>query len=337
MNHDAVRTFLSELGEAVSLETRKILVDVPLEVRTRVHGHAGSDIIYDIDHRVEQVVVKYMQENAQRFGGIVLIAEGIGESEKTIYPAELPEDEAALRIIVDPIDGTRPIMYDKRSAFFLAGAAPNSGPSTRLGNIEVATMVEIPTTRAASMDSLWAIRGGGARGERINFYSRDRQSFVPQPSSNPSIHRGFVQFVRFFSPGKGELGLIEDELMMRIFPAAKNGENLTFEDQYLSTGAQLYEMLTGKDRFVADVRTALFAKFANEGKRTGHPCHPYDLAASLIATEAGIIMTLPGGEPFDAPMDTLSGADWIGYANTAIRQEVEADLTALLSEHGLLS
>jgi hypothetical protein len=47
-------------------------------------------------------------------------------------------------------------------------------------------------------------------------------------------------------------------------------------------------------------------------------------------------MTLPGGDAFDAPMDTLSGADWIGYSNERIRKEVESTLTAILREHGLL-
>ena len=53
-----------------------------------------------------------------------------------------------MRIIIDPIDGTRGLMYDKRSAFFLAGAAPNRGDSTTLQDIEVAAMVELPTTRS---------------------------------------------------------------------------------------------------------------------------------------------------------------------------------------------
>lgn len=333
---EELRSFLQGLGEKVSAEVRTILADVSVEDRTRVHGHAGSDVIFDIDFRVEQIVVDVIREAAARFGGIVLIAEGIGEDEKSIFPEGRSEEEAALRVIIDPIDGTRPIMYNKRSAFFLAGAAPNKGADTRLSDIEVAVMVEIPTTRSAVADSLWAVRGGGARGETIVLDTGVRTSFTPKPSANPSIFQGFIQFVRFFNPGKGEVGAIEDALMAKLFPDAGDGVNVTFEDQYLSTGGQLYEMLTGKDRFVADFRTALYRKYKGRGLRTGHPCHPYDLAASLIAQEAGIILTLPGGADFDAPMDTLSGADWIGYANEAIRSEVEFTLTSLLYERDLL-
>ena len=42
-----------------------------------------------------------------------------------------------IRLIVDPIDGTRGIMYDKRSAWTLAGVAPQRGAGTHLGDIAV--------------------------------------------------------------------------------------------------------------------------------------------------------------------------------------------------------
>ncbi|NNE36399.1 MAG: hypothetical protein HKN13_14275 [Rhodothermales bacterium] len=336
MNRETIRSLLTDTGEAVAAEVRRILLNTPLEVRTRVHGHTGSDVIYDIDHEVEGIVVDHISRNARSLGGIVLIAEGIGADEKTVYPTGMPEQDAALRIIIDPIDGTRPIMYDKRSAFFLAGASVNRGESTTLADVEVAVMVEIPTTRAGVSDTLWAHRGSGAYGERIVHATGERQAFRPQPSSNPSIKKGFVQFVRFFNPGKEEIAAIEDALMAKLFPDAEHGESLTFEDQYLSTGGQLYELLTGKDRLVVDVRSALYRKHERTGRRTGHPCHPYDLAACLIASEAGIILTRLSGMPFDAPMDTLSGADWIGYANQSIRNEVESVLTQLLREYDLV-
>ena len=37
------------------------------------------------------------------------------------------------------------------------------------------------------------------------------------------------------------------------------GKAACFEDQYLSTGGQLYELMAGHDRFIADIRPLLIA------------------------------------------------------------------------------
>ena len=55
-----------------------------------------------------------------------------------ILPRGTTESEAVWRIIVDPIDGTRGLMYQKRSAWILTGVAPNRGPSTSLRDIVLA-------------------------------------------------------------------------------------------------------------------------------------------------------------------------------------------------------
>ena len=57
---------------------------------------------------------------------------------KNALPRGVPESEAVWRIIVDPIDGTRGLMYQKRSAWILTGVAPNRGPETNLQDIELA-------------------------------------------------------------------------------------------------------------------------------------------------------------------------------------------------------
>src|SRR5204862_3107387 len=100
---------------------------------------------------------------------LVLIAEGLEdehghEVEHRVFPHGTREADALIRVIVDPIDGTRGIMYDKRAAWSLAGVAPNKGPSTSLRDIEVAAMTELPTSKMGRADVLWAIKGHGAKG-----------------------------------------------------------------------------------------------------------------------------------------------------------------------------
>jgi hypothetical protein len=65
------------------------------------------------------------------------------------------------------------------------------------------------------------------------------------------------------------------------------------------------------------------------------PCHPYDVCTSLIATEAGVILTAPDGSPLDTPLDLESPVAWVGYANPALRAAIEPALRTVLARRGL--
>src|SRR5437867_2854263 len=138
---------------------------------SKVRRDSAADTIYQIDTLVEPLLEEFCHEWA-RTTPLVLIAEGI-ESETGIegvkvFPDGAREDDAAIRVIVDPIDGTRGLMYDKRAAWALAGVAPNRGPATRLRDIEVAVMTELPTGKMGRADVLWAVKELGARAERVD-------------------------------------------------------------------------------------------------------------------------------------------------------------------------
>jgi hypothetical protein len=105
-----------------------------------------------------------------------------------------------------------------------------------------------------------------------------------------------------------------------------------FEDQYISTGGQFYELIVGHDRFNADLRP-LFYQIENQPE--GLCCHPYDCAALLIAQEAGVEITDGRGHRLDGPMDVTSGVSWAGYANAALRRVIEPVLRAFLEERGV--
>ena len=90
------------------------------------------------------------------------------------------------------------------------------------------------------------------------------------------------------------------------------------------------------DRFVADIRAALYKKMKKEGKKTGHVCHPYDVCAILIGQEAGVIITDIYGNPLNYPLDTMSPVNWVAYANEKIQQQVGPALKAALEEHKII-
>jgi len=336
MNEERVLTILVEIGHAVRDAVGSYLREVPRESRIRVDRKQASDVIYSIDAAVEPVITQHLQDAASSVGGIVLIAEGIGESEITVYPGTLKPKEAAVRILMDPIDGTRPIMYDKRSAFFLAGAMSNAGDAPGLHDLRAAVMAEIPTTRAIVADTLTAIRSQGTEGSTCNLQDGSETTWKPNPSKAPSMRGGYAQLCRLFPPGRELLAELEEELLDRLYPDAGEGEILTFEDQYTSSGGQLYELITGKDLFVADLRASLYASPVFENRRRGHVCHPYDVAAHLVGTEAGIVVTDTGGNELRAPLDTTTAVDWIGYANASIHEEVGPVLTQLLRERKMI-
>ena len=64
-------------------------------------------------------------------------------------------------------------------------------------------------------------------------------------------------------------------------------------------------------------------------------CHPYDLCTELIAREAGVIVTDPSGERLRAPLDVFTDVAWVGYANGAIRDQVQPALQSSLRRHGM--
>ena len=110
--------------------------------------------------------------------------------------------------------------------------------------------------------------------------------------------------VKFFPPGKARLAALEAELFDRL------GVQVVFDDEYVSSGGQLHELVTGRDRFVAELRP-LVAPAALA-------CHPYDVCTALVLEEAGGVVTDPLGGPLDAPLDTTSPVAWVGYANPAL-------------------
>jgi hypothetical protein len=231
-------------------------------------------------------------------------------------------------MIVDPIDGTRNIMYNKRSAWILSGIAPNKGAATNLLDIEAAVMTEAPTTRALLSDQLWATRGGGAHREALNLVTGERQRLPLRPSQAGDLAHGFAAISKFFPPAKAATAAFEEKLLARVAP--DEGENpLVFDDQYISTGGQLYEILVGHDRFLADLRPIFFDLLGLPKKLV---CHPYDICTELIAREAGVIVTDPDGAPLSAPLDIRADVAWVGYANAALRDRIQPHLIELLAE-----
>jgi hypothetical protein len=332
-NPEEVSRRLVTVGEIVRDHVLSELRRQSSETLAAIAFETAADKIYVIDRSVETTMLPALVEHLQPALSFALICEGVNDEQPLAFPAGTPIDEAQARLIIDPIDGTRPIMYNKRSAWWLAGLAPNRGDKTSLRDIDVAVQVEIPTTRAAMSDTLQAIRGRGAQGETTNLITGERTSFQPRPSGATTIKEGFASVFHPFPGGKEIFAAIEEDLAREIIGGLEASKTAMFDDQYLSTGGQLYELMIGRDRMILDARGLLYERFKRDGRVAGHACHPYDLCTVLIAEEAGVIVTDGRGNALDAPLDTTSDVSWIGYANETIRREVEPVLLRLLSKY----
>ena len=241
-----------------------------------------------------------------------------------------------MRIILDPIDGTRPLMFDKRSAWSLAGVAPNRGAQTHLGDIVLAVQTEIPVSKQGFADRLWAVRGQKARAVREDLATGKERAYEPRPSQKRDLLQGFGGFVRYFHGSKVLISRIDEALAEALYGPVEPGKARIFEDQYMSTGGQIYELATGRDRFVADLRALADAALQKEGRAAGLCCHPYDLCTYLIAECAGAVITDERGRRPQAPLDVTSDVNWIGYANAQLRQHIEPVLQEILTQEGWL-
>jgi fructose-1,6-bisphosphatase/inositol monophosphatase family enzyme len=301
---------------------------------SRVVADDDGDTIFAVDRVSEEVLVGFIEREIASTISVVLVAEGIVDG-KVVLPRGVDEADAVWRILFDPIDGTRGLMYQKRSAWVLTGVAPNRGVGTSLRDIELAIQTEIPLVKQHLSDELWAIRGEGFQVERYDRISGETSAVQLSPSRAETIEQGYATISRFFPGYREELAAIDDEVVDRVLGAPKEGKAQCFEDQYISTGGQLYELIAGHDRFVADLRPLMRGR-----SRASHPelsicCHPYDLATELIAREAGVIVTGVDGRGLDDPMNVEADVAWVGYANEKIREQVQPHLSSVLNERGI--
>jgi len=305
------------------------------EELSAVAAEEASDTIYRIDRVSEEILVAGLEEVA-RDEPLCLVAEGL-PSGTLALPLGARDEDCRWRVIVDPIDGTREIMYQKRSAWILTGVAPNLGAETRIKHIELAVQTEIPLLKQYLSDQLWAVRdGGGVHATRFNRLTGVSEPLTLRPSRADAIAHGFASVSRFFPGVRDVLAAIDDEVVFDVLGPPQANRAACFEDQYLSTGGQFYELMAGHDRFIADIRPLLHSVRASRGLPTGLCCHPYDICTALIAQKLGVVLTNGSGEAIDAPFDAESDVAWVGYANERIRSRVEPALHQALHKRGLL-
>jgi fructose-1,6-bisphosphatase/inositol monophosphatase family enzyme len=322
--HETIRAAVVEACErATSSELAKVV------------SEEEGDTIFALDRVSEEVLIDFFEREVASRAPVLLIAEGLSDGQITL-PRGTAESDVVWRIIVDPIDGTRGLMYQKRSGWILTGVAPNRGPDTSLNDIELAVQTEIPLVKQHLSDVFWAVRGEGFHAERFNRLTGEHRALKLHSSTAVNIDQSYSQVVRFFPGVRDVLAAIDDEIVRGALGRAQSGKAQCFEDQYTSTAGQLYELIAGHDRFTADLRAQMDPVTKERGLPKLLCCHPYDLCTELIAREAGVIVTGVAGGPLNARLAVEPDVSWVGYANERIRATVEPLLQAALQKRGLL-
>lgn len=329
LDHTSLLPRLRTLQADIRASLRAHMRSQEPAVWSRTVRDDAGDTIFGIDVQVEEILLQHCQEwgRTQHF---VLVAEGL-------EPGGLQFGRKGLggppfRLLVDPIDGTRGLMFDKRSAWCLIGAAPERGATTRLADVEVAVMTELPTTRQATSDVLWAVAGGGAHGERHDLGSGAARPLPLVPSQATTLRHGFASISNFFQGGKELIARLEENILRRALGGWNPDKAEVYTDQYICSGGQLAEVILGRDRMVLDVRPLVHQKL---GVASSLACRPYDVVTWLIAAEAGCVVRDPLGMPLDAPLDTTTNLAFACFANprlAAIMQPiVREELLRLLA------
>jgi hypothetical protein len=292
--------------DSTPLELAAALADVGRTVRDVVrvgrahHGDRdhevvrteGGDDVFGVDDRADRALLQGLAGLAHRWPGTVVL-EGYDE------PVSL--GIGPWRYLADPVDGTRPYLAGKRSAWVLLGAGRDA---TTLEELELGAAIEIPTDRAALGLVAWAA------GDELVAVDDDLIGGAPSvpvtltPQRGRPLDRSFVTVVHLLPGGRAPIGAWADKHLAGLE---------VYDDLTPCTGGYLMGLASGADRAVLDPRALI--------DPDGFAPHPYDLAALVVARAAGaIIEALPPG-PLDAPLDNETPVAWAGYADeeTAVR------------------
>jgi hypothetical protein len=326
-----LRSLLRTMHERIRSAVRE---DLGAKEKSFLAGEArrgAGDVTFQIDVRPEEIIEQAFCAVPE---AVMVVCEGLGQR---VFSARAGESKAAWWVIVDPLNGSREISYGKRSAWVLSGIAP-ARPAPTLADIVWAIQTEVPVMSQPGGVVITAGRGQPAVLEScdltVGVTARAAQGL--RPSAATTVRGGYAVFADYFAGSHTVTAQIADLVLDQALGPVKPGEALAFNDQYLSTAGCLYLIASGTYRFYADLRPVAGHLAAQSGRNVGLCAHPYHLCTYLIAQQAGVLITDPAGAPLSYPLATDVDCGWVGYANQAIRHEMEAPLRAVLAAGGRL-
>ena len=127
-------SFVNFVAPRILEQARKLLCALQAELRdtliaararrghtfAKVAGVTAADTIYQVDRISEAAILAWFGRHWPRAWPVELVMEGLEDHGSVTFPRGTPVARTVFKCILDPIDGTRNLMYDKRSAWALA-------------------------------------------------------------------------------------------------------------------------------------------------------------------------------------------------------------------------
>ena len=239
-------------------------------------------------------------------------------------------DHGGPRLAIDPVDGTRNLMFDLRSAWASIALAPPGPAVPMLSEVSLGFLRELPDSRGAQARVAIGRPASGQSCLEIVAASGEPtvlHTGVLRCDDSDQVDGGFFPFFRFHPDMREELAEIEATFFGRLAEYEGADRNNIYDDQYISNAGQLLLLASSKYRMVADLRAFL----AERRARPSITSKPYDVAAAIpIAQAAGCVVTQPDGSPLDFQLDATTPVSFVAWANEPTRARLAPHLKATL-------
>lgn len=327
---------LHELSVSLRTAARTALLDAierdTLADLARPHSVGAGDVTYGIDVPTEAVLDRWL-DTVARHEPLSLLTEDAGWRHRGPNGRGGSRmldgfDHGGPRIVVDPIDGTRNLMADVRSAWSVIAIAGPGESEPRMNDVEGGLLAEIPDSRGAEARVFRATSDGRVRlsHERLEDNAL-RADGIWRVDADDRADHGYFPFFRYCADMRPAIARIEADFFARLEAREKSDVRTCYDDQYISNGGQLALVTLGTYRMIADLRAYL-------AEKRGAPtltCKPYDCAgAILVARAAGCVVTAPGGGELDFPLDVSTPVSFVAWTNPMTRARLEPHLNAVL-------
>lgn len=314
----------------VRTSVRQALMQSSAADLAAVAAETQMDTLFRIDEIAEKSLLEYLDAHQAEAPPFLLV----GEFE-TGEALAFGKGEPRYRVLFDPIDGTRLLMYAKNSGWILSGILPEKGADSRLADVLFALQTEIPLLKHLYAETYWAMPGRGAFHFHENLLTGTHTIAEVHARASKEFLHGFVSFVNFFPHGKTTMAALEEDFLKNALAQQAFTAAPVFEDQHLSTAGQLQALWQGQLKLVVDVRPQLNRMWRAQNQPTVLCAHPYDLSTWLIAHETDVVLLSPSGAAFDGPADAVSEIGWIGFTHSTLAQRYCELLLQTLQRHGL--